>query len=186
MILEVMGRDAGHIAISAGLAGGADVILLPEIPYLEEGVITKLKSLIARGQNHALMVVAEGVEPTGGNKNDNRNGIGDYLGDVLGRRLDAVVRVTVLGHLQRGGAPCSQDRILAQTFGTRAVDMVAEGKLDRMVAWRERGVVDVALDKVVRQGERKVLTDGTYIRTARALGVYVGEDHMQTTAERVS
>lgn len=64
--------------------------------------------------------------------------------------------------------------------------MVAEGKLDRMVAWRERGVVDVALDKVVRQGERKVLTDGTYIRTARALGVYVGEDHMQTTAERVS
>ena len=103
-------------------------------------------------------------------------GIGHYLGNVIANQIAADVRVTVLGHVQRGGAPCAQDRLLAQTFGTRAVDLAAAGKLDRMVAWRERGVIDVALDDVVALGERKVLPDGTYVRAARGLGVYVGEE----------
>jgi len=185
MILEVMGRDAGHIAIGAGLAGGADIVLLPEVPYSEEGIITKLKSLETRGQHHALMVVAEGVLPIAGKKLANGKGIGDHLGDVLSSRIDADVRVTVLGHMQRGGAPSAQDRILAQTFGTRAVDLAAQGRFDRMVAWRERGVVDVPLDQVVKHGERKVLVEGTHVRTARALGIYVGEDPAQFKAESV-
>ncbi len=177
MILEVMGRDAGHIAISAGLAGGADIILIPEVPYTEQGVFDKIQSLEGRGQQHALVVVAEGVKPPGrvGASGEHR-GIGHYLSNVIASQIAADVRVTVLGHVHRGGAPCAQDRMLAQTFGTRAVDLVAEGKFDRMVAWRERGVIDVALDDVVAFGERKVLADGTYVRAARGLGVYVGEE----------
>ncbi len=177
MILEVMGRDAGHIAISAGLAGGADIILIPEVPYSEQNVIDKIRSLEARGQQHALMVVAEGVKPADQTADATGNpGIGHYLGKVIASRATEDVRVTVLGHVQRGGSPCAQDRMLAQTFGTRAVDLIAEGKFDRMVAWHERGVIDVALDDVVAFGERKVLPDGTYVRAARALGVYVGEE----------
>ena len=179
-------------AISAGLAGGADVILLPEIPYSEDGIIEKLKSLAARGQQHALMVVAEGVKsvgsvgPLGEGNSPASNGIGNHLGEVLSRRLDTDVRVTVLGHVQRGGSPCAQDRILAQTFGTRAVDLAAQGKFGCMVAWRERGVIDVPLKEVVAFGDRKVLTNGTYVKTARALGIYVGEDQTPMGTERIS
>lgn len=175
MILEVMGRDAGHIAISVGLAGGADVTLIPEVPYSEQGVIDKIKSLQANGQQHALIVVAEGVKPANSSAPAGDRGIGHHLGRVLENQVDADVRVTVLGHLQRGGAPCAQDRMLAQTFGTRAVDLVAAGNFDRMVAWRERGVIDVSLDDVIAAGERKVLPGGTYVQTARALGCYVGD-----------
>jgi ATP-dependent phosphofructokinase / diphosphate-dependent phosphofructokinase len=175
MILEVMGRDAGHIAIGAGLAGGADIILIPEIPYSIDGVLNKIEALEARGQSHALVVVAEGVKPDG-HTAQNPSGIGAYLADELASRLDADVRATVLGHLQRGGAPSAQDRILAQTFGTRAVDLVAAGKFGRMVAWHERGVIDVSLDAVVKCGERKVLPEGTHAQTARALGIYMGDE----------
>lgn len=177
MILEVMGRDAGHIAISAGLAGGADIILIPEVPYSEHGILDKIRSLEKRGQHHALMIVAEGVKaPDRAGAAGEHRGIGHYLGNVIANQIAADVRVTVLGHVQRGGAPCAQDRMLAQTFGTHAVDLAATGKLDRMVAWHERGVIDVALDDVVALGERKVLPDGTYVRAARGMGVYVGEE----------
>jgi 6-phosphofructokinase 1 len=184
MILEVMGRDAGHIALNAGIAGGVDVILIPEIPYTLEGIARKLADVAHAGRNHALMVVAEGVKTEKGEKVTTvqssgiatYGGIGQYLSENLARMVKADTRVTVLGHVQRGGTPSMRDRVIASAFGVHAVDLVAEGKYDRMVAWREGGVIDVPIDEVTI-GSRSVdpKTD-PLVRAARGLGIYVGEE----------
>ena len=181
MILEVMGRDAGHIALSGGIAGGADIILIPEIPYTLDGIVAKIEEVRREGRKHALVVVAEGCKTEegtaatvawGGNQ-ARYGGIGHYLADKICERTEAEVRVTVLGHVQRGGQPSMRDRLLASCFGVHAVDLVAKGKFSRMVAWQDRGVVDVPISKVVI-GARSVDPRDAIVHTARGLGIYVG------------
>jgi 6-phosphofructokinase 1 len=182
MVLEVMGRDAGHIALGAGVAGGADVILIPEIPYTLENICKKITSLAKKGRTFALVIVAEAVKKENGeiatlNKEGGRpryGGIGQYLGEKIQNLTGAETRVTTLGHVQRGGQPCSWDRIVASAFGVSAVDLIAAGKFDRMVAWQNRQVVDVPIAdaiaryQAVEQGE-------IMVKTAQGLGIYVGE-----------
>ena len=182
MVLEVMGRDAGHIALSAGIAGGADVILIPEIPYRLEHIAEKIAQVRRRGRNFALVVVSEAiktedgetleVEYTGGERR--LGGIGDHLGERIASATGAEVRVTVLGHVQRGSQPSWQDRLIACAFGTHAVDLIAEGKEDRMVAWQNRQVVDVAIEDAIAHYQ-DVDTDSALVKTARGLGICLGD-----------
>ena len=180
MILEVMGRDAGHIALAAGIAGGADVILIPEIPYRIAAVARHVAAVRQRGRNFALIIVAEAVrDPRGRHVRQRQTGtyggIGHHLAEALGPMTGAEIRVTVLGHVQRGGEPTWSDRLVAQTFGVHAVDLVAAGKFDRMVAWQNRGVVDVPLATAIT-APQIVDAKGTLIRTARGLGISLGDE----------
>ncbi|HEV7369345.1 ATP-dependent 6-phosphofructokinase [Arenibaculum sp.] len=182
MVLEVMGRDAGHIAVAAGIAGGADVILIPEIPYRIESVADKIRQVRQQGRNFALVVVSEAVrtadgkelqrEFTGGQKRF--GGIGDYIGEQIAAATGAETRVTVLGHVQRGSMPSPRDRLIASAFGVHAVDLIAAGKFDRMVAWQNRQVVDVPLEDAIAD-YNEVELDGALVRTARGLGICLGD-----------
>src|SRR5277367_2323751 len=176
MVLEVMGRDAGHIALAAGIAGGADVILLPEIPYKLEKVAQKIETLRLQGRNSALVVVSEAVRTVEGKllKVEYRGGarrlggIGQYIGNLIADATGAETRVTVLGHVQRGSPPSAQDRLIGTAFGVHAVDLIAEHKFDRMVAWQNRRVVDVSLADAVARYQAVDINSGL-VRTARAL-----------------
>ena len=182
MILEVMGRDAGHIAINAGIAGGADVILIPEIKYSIKGVVKKLTEMKNRGIVHSLIVVAEAVKTEDGKTYEvefadgqkRLGGIGTYLSEAIMKSTDVECRVTSLGHVQRGAPPTPRDRILASAFGVYAVDLLAQGKFDRMVAWRDRKVIDVPISEGISTYKVVDRTD-PLIETALALGVYVGD-----------
>jgi len=183
MILEVMGRDAGHIALHSGIAGGADVILIPEIPVDMEVVANKIREIQAEGRCHSLVVVSEavkdekGLKVTQGNQGEmiRYGGVGHVIGTRLHEMTGAETRVTVLGHVQRGGVPSMRDRVIASAFGVRAVDLIAEGKSDRMVAWQHREVVDVPLEEVVIRYS-DVDTTGTLVETARGLGICLGDE----------
>jgi ATP-dependent phosphofructokinase / diphosphate-dependent phosphofructokinase len=182
MILEVMGRDAGHIALAAGIAGGADVILIPEIPYRMEKVAGHINKVRQRGRNFALVVCAEAIKDREGGAvvqthaggGATYGGVGHALGEAIAGLTGAETRVTVLGHVQRGGQPTATDRMLASAFGVHAVDLVAEGKFDRMVAWQNRRVVDVPLEQVIARNQQ-VDPDGTLVRTARGLDICLGD-----------
>jgi len=182
MLLEVMGRDNGHIALSTGIAGGADIILIPEIPYSMTAVRDKIQQNRAQGRDFALVVVAEAVKTETGapvtvTDMDGKvrlGGIGNYIGRRITEETGATTRVTVLGHVQRGGTPSPRDRLFASAFGVHAVDLVAAGQFDRMVAWASRDCIDVPLGEVV-QRVHPVDPDGAIVRTARGLGIYVGD-----------
>jgi 6-phosphofructokinase 1 len=174
MVLEVMGRDAGHIAIAAGIAGGADVVLIPEVSWRLERVVEHIARLRAAGRSSALVVVAEAARHPVDALDPPQHGIGDWLAHRLSQETGAEARATVLGHVQRGAMPTAEDRLLASALGVRAVDLLADGKADRMVAWWNRSVIDVPLEKVVGRS-RTVDRDGTLIRTARALGICLGD-----------
>jgi len=182
MILEVMGRDAGHIAINAGISGGADIVLVPELPYRLESIAHKIEQVIREGRNHALVVVAEGVKTETGETaqvahshgQTRYGGIGHYLSERIAEMTELETRETILGHVQRGGTPSTRDRLLASAFGVHAVDMVAEGLVGRMASWQERGVTDVPLSEVCI-GPRSLEPDGPLVTVARGLGIYVGE-----------
>jgi 6-phosphofructokinase 1 len=181
MILEVMGRDAGHIAIAAGIAGGADVVLIPEIKWNLAKIQDRIEQLKARGRNFALVIVAEAVPTESGEVatinavgGKRYGGIGHYLGGLIEKATGAETRVTVLGHIQRGGQPDARDRLLASTFGVHAVDLIAKGKFDRMVAWWHREVIDVPLAEAV-SAPATVDPDGPMVRTARGLGICLGD-----------
>jgi 6-phosphofructokinase 1 len=182
MILEVMGRDNGHIALAAGIAGGADVILVPEIPYDINVVADHISKLRAGGHNFAIVVVAEAVRDNTGAHVQHQHspgsatygGIGHVLGEALARMTGAETRVTVLGHVQRGGQPTWDDRLLASAFGVRAVDLVAEGRFDRLIAWQNRRVVDVPLTAAFERSQMAA-ADYTLARTARGLGICLGD-----------
>jgi phosphofructokinase-like protein len=155
MVIEVMGRNAGWIALHSGLAGGADVILLPEIPFTIEKVCEKLRERAAKGKKFSLVVVAEGVKlpPTDTHGNPfpvPRPGqVGFVIGDTIHTILKKDVRVTVLGHIQRGGSPSPFDRILATRFGVEAVELVARGEFNRMVCLEAGEIESVTLDEAV-------------------------------------
>ena len=182
MVLEVMGRDAGHIALNAGIAGGADVILIPEMPYDIQKVAAHINTLRQRGRNFALVVVSEAVRTPdgttvthtffGGQKR--LGGIGHVIGAQIAELCQAETRVTVLGHVQRGGQPSSQDRIIAAAFGVHAVDLIKQGKSDRMVAWVNRKVVDVAITDAIKVNQQ-VAPDDSLVKTARGLGISLGD-----------
>jgi ATP-dependent phosphofructokinase / diphosphate-dependent phosphofructokinase len=181
MILEVMGRDAGHIAISAGIAGGADVILIPEIPYSIDKICEKIRQRQARGQNFCVVVVAESVKTETGEPvtkleclgQTRYGGIGQYLADRISAGSGAETRVTVLGHVQRGGVPSPLDRLIAAAFGVAAVDLIAEEKFDHLVTWQNRQVVSVPIaEAIVEYGT--VDPNGTLVKTARGLGICLG------------
>lgn len=183
MILEVMGRDAGHIAMAAGIAGGADIILVPEIPYKLENIYRKIQSLSSLGRNFSLIIVAEAVRDEDGTsvvkyineKHTLYGGIGQYLGDKITQDLEADVRVTSLGHVQRGGQPCAVDRILASSFGIHAVDLIAKKSFDRMVAWQNRKIIDVPIQDAIL-GYRALQLDDILVDTARGMGICVGDN----------
>jgi 6-phosphofructokinase 1 len=178
-----MGRDAGHIGLFAGIAGGADVILIPEIPYKIEKVAQKIKSLQEGGRNFALIVVSEAVKTEAGEKakitdfegKSRYGGISNYLANRITELTGAETRFTVLGHVQRGGQPIFQDRVLASIFGIHAVDLIAQGKFDRMVAWQNRQVVDVSIQQAI-EGYQAVDITGPLVKTARGLGISFGDD----------
>ncbi|MBX5321358.1 MAG: 6-phosphofructokinase [Candidatus Bathyarchaeota archaeon] len=166
MILEVMGRYTGHIALEAGLAGGADVILIPEKPFDIEEVCEYIRRRQKRGRNFSLIVVAEGAKPKGGKEivyseridefgHISLGGVGYYLAKEIEKCTGIETRVVVLGHIQRGGSPTAYDRILATRFGIAAIDLVHEGKFGYMVALQGNKIVSVPLKDVV--GKRKTV-----------------------------
>lgn len=179
MIVEVMGRDAGHIAMTGAVAGGADVALVPEIPYSLDGLADAIRGVLDSGRRHALVVVAEGVKRADGSAvfadgGTRYGGIGHWLAERIAERTGTETRVTSLGHVQRGGSPSAQDRLLASAFGVHAVDLLMQGGAHRMVAWRNRSVVDVPLSAVTI-GPRPLDRQDTLVGIARGLGLYVGE-----------
>jgi 6-phosphofructokinase 1 len=138
-IIEVMGRDSGQIALNAGLAGGAESILIPEVPYDIDEIIFRLDRGVSRGKLHSVIVVAEGA------------GSGLEIGDQIRERTGHDTKVTILGHLQRGGAPTALDRLLASRMGARAVDLLLKGETGKMVGVRGRELVAVELEEVLQQ-----------------------------------
>jgi|SRR5579883_133430 len=182
MICEVMGRDTGWIALSSGIAGGADVILIPELPYDEARVCDHLASALVRGQSYSIVVIAEGALPVGGEASvleagdatraRRLGGAGDRLAASVRRCTDHEVRTTVLGYIQRGGVPTAFDRLLGTRFGAAAVDLLAEGRTGRMVALRNGRIESVPLAEAV--GTRRVDPAGELVRTARHMGIELG------------
>jgi 6-phosphofructokinase 1 len=182
MILEVMGRDAGHIAIAAGIAGGADVILIPEIPYSLDRICDKIKERQEKGKNYCLIIVSEAVRTQQGQAVTIANrfgefrygGISQYLADQISARIGAETRVTVLGHIQRGGTASPLDRLVAAAFGVAAVDLIEKGKYDYMVTWQNRRVLAVPIAEAIAQ-YRSVNLEDTLVKTACGLGIYLGD-----------
>lgn len=184
MIVEVMGRHAGWIALYSGVAGGADVILIPEIPFDLHKVADRIRQREAFGAKFSIVVVAEGARPVGGSTvvvREATKAVQEKLGGIgaqVTRELEPLTgkecRYVVLGHLQRGGAPTSYDRLLATRFGARAMELVMEGKFGQMVAFHPPDIVSVPLEQVVGR-TRSVPTDFDVIRTARAMGISLGD-----------
>ncbi|MDJ0520069.1 MAG: ATP-dependent 6-phosphofructokinase [Trichodesmium sp. MO_231.B1] len=182
IILEVMGRDAGHIALNAGIAGGADVILIPEIPYKIDNICNYIRKRQDLGKNYSLVVVAEAVRTETGELvtqddlfgKSRYGGIGHYLADKVCACSGAETRVTVLGHIQRGGVPSPTDRLVASAFGVAAVDLIAQEKYDQMVTWQNRQVVSVPIAEAIAQ-YRAVDPNDTLVKTARGMGICFGD-----------
>jgi len=184
MVLEVMGRYAGWIALFAGVAGGADVILIPEIPFSYESVCAKIQERENVGKKFTIVIVAEGArEKNGGlvtSGADTRTGeaqlggIGAIVAAEIDKRSGKESRVCVLGHLQRGGSPTPFDRALCSIFGATAVELVAAGEFGKMVAFTGAQVGAIKISDAV--GKLKtVRPDGNLVRTARALGICFGD-----------
>jgi phosphofructokinase-like protein len=184
MVLEVMGRYAGWIALFAGVAGGADVILLPEIPFSYETICEKIRQREQQGRHFTMVVAAEGArEKDGGfvtsagqeeNREARLGGIGAVVAEEIGKRSGKEARACVLGHLQRGGSPTPFDRVLCSLFGAHAVELIASDKLGRMVAWQGSQITDIPLSDAVGR-LKTVPLDSNLIRTARALGISLGD-----------
>ncbi|SDG36196.1 6-phosphofructokinase [Desulfosporosinus hippei] len=185
MVLEVMGRYAGWIALYAGVAGGADVILIPEIPYNLNRVALSIQQRAKQGKKFSIIVVAEGVKPLGGEMVLERlmegrvdpiklGGIGAKIGHDLEEHYGMETRVTVLGHLQRGGSPNAYDRVLSTRYGAAAVDAALEGKFGIMVALQGREIVQVPLQEAVNQIKLVPLNDPLLL-AARTLGMEMGD-----------
>lgn len=185
MVLEVMGRNAGWIALHAGIAGGGDAILIPEIPFDIEVVAEMVRERSYHGRPFAIIVVAEGAAPVGGapvvaqwvpESTDpiRLGGIGAVVAGELSKRLDLECRATVLGHLQRGGPPTPYDRVLATRFGGAAVRAAVAGEKDVMVRLRGQAIETVPIADVVGP-VRKVDPDGELVRAARSVGTSFGD-----------
>ena len=183
MIVEVMGRYAGWIAMTAGLAGGAHVVLIPEIDYDIDKVIGAFNRRHGRGVSYSICVVSEGAKQKGGElsvvtagdatKQEKLGGAGQRLAELISARTEYEVRSTTLGHVQRGGSPCAFDRELATRFGVKAVELIAEGKFGRVVALDGGKLVAKPIDKAVKK-LKLVDPAGELVRTARGIGIELG------------
>ncbi len=184
MLLEVMGRDAGWIALYAGIAGAADVILLPEIPYRIDAVEATVEERAARGLAYSLVVVAEGARPLdggpsfvtldAGDGHPRHGGAAERLARDLAPRLAHEIRWTVLGHLQRGGSPVPFDRMLATQLGSHAARLAVNGNWGRMVCLRGGEIADVSLADAISR-PKNVDPAGELVTTARATGIAFGD-----------
>lgn len=185
MICEVMGRNAGWIALESGIAGSADVILLPEIPYDIEKIIEKVEERKKQGRLFTIIVVSEGARPKDGEVviakivKDSPDpirlgGIGNKLAQDLEARLENEVRCTVLGHIQRGGTTCTYDRILSTRYGVAAAEMIYEGRFGQMVCLKGDKIVSDSLENVIGQKTKLVDPDGELVQVARKIGISLG------------
>lgn len=184
MVVEVMGRHAGWIALFAGLAGTADVILMPEIPYDLERVCEAVERRYEGEIGFAIVVVAEGARPRGGEvtlregaragQNARLGGVADKLAEQIAARTGHETRSLVLGHLQRGGEPTAYDKVLALRFGSAAVHLAEQGKFGCMVSLDPPDIRAVPLDEAVRE-LKLVPVDGEVVQTARRIGVSFGD-----------
>ncbi len=185
-VLEVMGRYAGWIGLHSAVAGGADVCLIPEIPYDINKVMEKIRSRFHRGRGYAIIVVAEGAKPVDGDiyfeeskevgyKNIRLGGVSSKLILELKKAgLETDIRETVLGHLQRGGTPIAYDRILATQFGAEAFEMVLRKDFGRMVAYRHPNIVSVPFTEAISH-YNFVNPDSDLVKSARGVGICLGD-----------
>lgn len=185
LVVEVMGRHTGWIALFAGIAGAADVILIPEIPFTMDAVVKAVRAKYERGPRYGIVVVAEGAKPEGGaasvvedtgsESSTRYGGLAEEVHFELDRLTDFETRSLVLGHLQRGGEPTAYDRLLALRFGAAAVDLVAQGNYGCMVALDPPEVLAVPLAEATAHLKR-VHVDGDVVGTARRLGISFGDE----------
>jgi len=183
IVLELMGRYAGWIALEAGIAGSADVILIPEIPFKWEKVAEKLLERKKSGSKSSIVVVAEGAKPEGGEMAVREKaadgyvlrlgGMGEIVGQEISKRTGVDVRVTVLGHLQRGGSPDPFDRLLATRYGAYAAELIAQKKFGHMVSWQPPDITSVPMENAIDE-LRLVEPDGELVKMAEGIGVSFG------------
>ncbi len=185
-ILEVMGRDAGWIGLHSAIAGGANICLIPEIPYNLDSIIEKINSRYSKGRGFCIIVISEGAKPVGGgvtgaesgevgNENFRLGGVGDKLrADLVAAGVPQDVRVTVLGHLQRGGIPMAFDRVLASQFGVKAFEMVLEKKFGQMVAYRHPNTISVPFADAINK-MNFVDPKSDIVNNARGMGISFGD-----------
>lgn len=185
-IMEVMGRDAGWIALHSAIAGGADVCIIPEIPYNIDKIKEKIEQRYNKRHGYCIIVIAEGAKPVGGSVTGSATGEVGYqhiklggVGEQLAAELKAAgvehdIRCTILGHLQRGGTPIAFDRVLASEFGVRAMEFVIEGRFGQMVAYHHPDVVGIPLDEAVRE-QNLVSPTGRLVHSAKGLGITFGD-----------
>ncbi len=184
MVVELMGRDAGWIALHSGIAASADVILIPEIPFDIDKVCQKIKAREASGRRFSIVVVAEGAKPIGGEAMlierraagtvDRLGGMGSLVARLIGERTGKETRSLVLGHIQRGGSPTTFDRLLALRFGSAAVRAVEDSAFGMMVGYAPPDIVRVPIADVMGR-MRGVPLDSDTVRTARDLGIALGD-----------
>lgn len=185
-IVEVMGRDAGWIALHSAIAGGADVCLIPEIPYNIEKVKEKIETRYNKRRGNCIIVIAEGAKPVGGGVTGTETGEVGYqhiklggIAEKLAADLKAAgvehdIRCTILGHLQRGGTPIAFDRILATEFGVRAMEFVLDGRFGQMVAYHHPDIIGVPLEEAVRE-PHLVDPNERLVHTAKGVGITLGD-----------
>jgi 6-phosphofructokinase 1 len=184
MVIELMGRYAGWITLHAGLAGGADVILIPEIPFQWDAVYERVVERSTRGKRFSIIAVAEGAKPEGGDVTvkhmDRRRtdakqlgGVGELVARKIAENTDLETRVTVLGHLQRGGSPTPFDRVLATRFGVKACQLAAQGQFGQMAALKGESIVSIPIAESVSK-QKVVSPDSETVRAARAVGTSFG------------
>jgi 6-phosphofructokinase 1 len=175
MVVEVMGRDAGWIAIEAGIAGGAHVILIPEIPFSVQKICEHVALRESFGKRFTIIVAAEGIKLPLEWKEKRRTGsVGPRIGDAVAAGTGKEVRVSVLGHIQRGGSPTPFDRILATRFGVAAVNLIAKGGFGQMVCLRNERIGSVDIGDAVGQ-LKSVDPQGELVSAARAIGICFGD-----------
>ena len=185
MVVEVMGRNAGWIALHSGLASGADIILLPEIPYDIDKVCANVVSRSRHGKRFSILCVSEGARPVGGEQVVNHfdptspdpirlGGVGKVVADQIEDRTGIETRCTILGHVQRGGTPVPEDRVLATEFGYAAVQALVQGRLNRLIVMKGRTVTDIDILEVANK-QRTVPLDHPLIQAARAIGTAFGD-----------
>jgi 6-phosphofructokinase len=186
MVLEVMGRYAGWIALHAGIAGGADAILLPEIPYDIHKVAEKIEERKRQGKNFSVVVVGEGAKPIDGEVVVREviadspdpirlGGIGLKVAHDLEQICGNEARATILGHLQRGGSPSSSDRILSTRYGVAAVKLAVEGKFGNMVTLKGDTMSYDSLENVIGRKSKNVNPNGELVEMAKAIGIAFGD-----------
>ena len=187
MLCEVMGRNAGWIALEGGIAGNADIILLPEIPYDLNKIVEKIEERKKEGKLHTIIVVSEGAKPKGGDVVVAKvvadspdpirlGGIGNKIAEDLEKMLPGQeVRCTVLGHLQRGGTTCTYDRILSTRYGAAAIELMREGKFGRMVCLKGDEIISDSLENVIGKKSKLVDPNGELVTMSRKMGISFGD-----------